>query len=600
MFLISTAEQRFWRDRDPVLFLGEWCRQWPLRHVWQKLRHEVVPYHWDDRAKLRADCEYLDGLYERLLSEFSVLLNEQHGIQQSTRYWRIVLGPWLFAMICIAFDRWESVRWAAASGRVRSTLVGRYAEEAWVLRDHLDFSRLSFSDAFNQFLFSRIIRDTGAFPFNEIDIPDETMARLRLTEQAHRLRPSLKAIAVEAVARLARFVPSQHNQIVLIDSCLEPRDLARLQLSMGQFPYLLQPPVPQVTAPVDGPRRRALTIGPGYGDFERWLARYLVDVLPTSYLEGFAEAKRRALAAYPKQPKVIFTAYAYDANEPFKFWAAEQVDRGAKLVGTQHGCHYGTAAWFQEERHQLAIYDRFYSWGWSDASLPFVQPLAAAKFNRLKRVVEPKPDGRILFTGYVFPRYAYKLYSVPISASGTVGLLEQHVRFALSLSAEGRRLLLVRLCPGDRDWMQRDRWADAVPDAECYAGPQTMIDQMSDSRLMVTVTGSTPHLEALTANYPCIAFADHAVFEIRPSAQPYYDDLRAAGMIFDSAKAAAAKVDEIKGDVGAWWNGPDVQRARLNFVGQFARSSPNWRDEWLAELRALAGATGLLRPADAR
>ena len=216
----------------------------------------------------------------------------------------------------------------------------------------------------------------------------------------------------------------------------------------------------------------------------------------------------------------------------------------------------------------------------------------------MKRVVEPRPGGRILFTGYVFPRYAYKLYSVPIGASGTVALLEEHFRFARALSAKARRALLVRLCPGDRDWMQRERWADAVPDAECYAGPLTMIDQMRGSRLMVTVTGSTPHLEALTANYPCLAFVDHSVFEIRESARPYYDQLRGAGMIFDTPAAAAAKVDEVQDDIAAWWSREDVQQARLQFIGQFAKTSADWAAQWRSELRSAAGLSGLPRPAE--
>jgi putative transferase (TIGR04331 family) len=58
MFLITTADQRFWKKDEEILFLGEWCKIYDQRHIWSELNYKVLPYHWDDREKLYQDYIY--------------------------------------------------------------------------------------------------------------------------------------------------------------------------------------------------------------------------------------------------------------------------------------------------------------------------------------------------------------------------------------------------------------------------------------------------------------------------------------------------------------------------------------------------------------
>ena len=109
--LVTTALEETWPDdNQPVLFLGEWCRLYSRKTVWEKLDSVVAPYHWDDREKLYKDYLYLQGLYEELLVELAVKLNTIHGGNHSVRYWRIIVGPWLGYFIQMLFDRWAMLQ----------------------------------------------------------------------------------------------------------------------------------------------------------------------------------------------------------------------------------------------------------------------------------------------------------------------------------------------------------------------------------------------------------------------------------------------------------------------------------------------------------
>lgn len=85
-FLITTALEDTWRDDGPVVFLGEWCRRYSRRDCWSVMDAEVLPYHWDDRAKFQADYQYLRDFDERLLQDLTVQLNQIHGVDHSLRY----------------------------------------------------------------------------------------------------------------------------------------------------------------------------------------------------------------------------------------------------------------------------------------------------------------------------------------------------------------------------------------------------------------------------------------------------------------------------------------------------------------------------------
>lgn len=580
MFLVCTADEGFWPEHGPVLFLGEWCKIWNRRDRWEPMDHRVLPYHWSDPERAFNDYLAADQLYERCLASITRELNSTHGDERSIRYWRVVVGPWLQMFIGILRDRWLSVEAAESSGLVTDAIVGDYAPGSYTLRDNLEFTHVYGTDSYNQFLFSRLIIDGGRLPYRLKPIAVNRPALTSSWESPSPVKRGMRRVA----EKLSQALPSRLNRVVLVSTSLSNRDLFRLQIALGQFPYV-QPPMhaaPDVA--FDQERRANIKVDAGGDRWGRALSQLIADQLPKVYLEGYAAMRNQALRAYPAKPRVMFTSYAYEADEAFKFWAAENVEHGAKLVGTQHGFNYGITRWFQEEDHQVRIYDRFYTWGWDSQRTPNAVPLAAAKFNRARSVLKPFPSGRVLLTSYAWPRYMYKMYAVPLSADGMLRYWEEEFQFARALSERARELLLVRLFPNDRGWSQAERWAAACPGVECHTGRGvSMFEHMSKSRLMVTTINGTPAVEALASNFPCVLMW-HSACPIRTDAQPYYAELRDRGILHDTPNSAAAKVEQVLGDPMSWWLSGPVQRAKDRFTKRFARASAGWRAEWAREL----------------
>ena len=162
--LVSTAIEETWGDDEPVFFLGEWCRRYSRKDRWSKLDAEVLPYHWNDKAKLLCDRQMLTSLHEVLLAELAVELNERHDVDHGLRYWRILLGPWLGYFTQTLFDRWATVQAAVNSSEVSGTVSLVGLDGARVPRDIVDYLHLTNGQQWNHHLFCRVLGESTEIP----------------------------------------------------------------------------------------------------------------------------------------------------------------------------------------------------------------------------------------------------------------------------------------------------------------------------------------------------------------------------------------------------------------------------------------------------
>lgn len=580
MFLVTTADQRFWKKDEKILFLGEWCKIYNQKDFWSNLDYEVLPYHWDDRKKLYQDYLHLDAVYERYLEFLAERLNELHNVDHSTRYWRIIIGPWLRYFIEILYDRYLSIKGAIESGLATSTWIIPKPTDKWAPKDFGVFQEWFVSDEYNQYLYSRIIETLEKIPFDIVNFEITTLLNKDYGSY-------YKRAARRLFENYSRNLPSRWNRVVIVASYLNTWDLLKLQLFMGQLPYPLAPEVAPEDIPAKQSLRKQLILKQGKDEFESILDWFIADQIPKAYIEGYADMHQRSLDAFPKKPKVIFTANAYSSNEGFKFWAAHYVEHGAKLVGTQHGGHYGSGLWTSSESHQISIYDRFYTWGWQADGEQKTVPLSAGKFAQVQRTLAPDSRGNILWVAMSMPRYSYWMYSVPIGPQMLDYINEQY-RFAQSISPEVHELLLLRLYPHEYGWNESERWTDMDTKLKLYKGTKYIYQQLNESRLFIGTYNATTYLETFSSNFPTILFWNPNHWELRQSAKPYFDMLRMVGILHDTPESAAAKVNEIYKNPLGWWNQAEIQDARVRFNQQFARTSGNWLEEWRTELLNLA------------
>ena len=94
-FLITSSDERTWNFEKPIIFLGEWCKKYSRKHIWEKLDHITAsPYGIKFKQK-EIDAKIAFEIENNLILKITKTLNTLHKVNYNERNWMIILGPWI-------------------------------------------------------------------------------------------------------------------------------------------------------------------------------------------------------------------------------------------------------------------------------------------------------------------------------------------------------------------------------------------------------------------------------------------------------------------------------------------------------------------------
>lgn len=583
-FLATTALEEFWDKSANLVFLGEWCLRYTRRHENVKLSAILARDPLDSRLQTDRAVDIVSALYERFLPQLANALNLLHDKQYSTRYWRILVGPWLQFYVSVLYDRYSYIK-AAVEDHPGISTLGLSESDFVTPVDTLDFMSRIYGDLYNLQLYTRILVAMG------VEVPRKSLPAKSERRSAPLPRRSARSITKIAARRLINTVIRTlcGSRAIILKSSYFPRALLiRLAFAsrLRALPSFVLPIQLHSSEPDSRRRSEILMFFQPSDDFERLLTRLLPDDLPQCFVENYRDIESYSRKQYPAKPLAIFSANDWYYDEAFKQWAANSAEAGIPLLGSQHGGSYGLRTYLPAEEHEVAVTDRYYSWGWSRKDCHAqVVPSSAGKLMQKSKIGANNCRNGIL---YVFTCPTSYLFAFPFTKHYWLEYLEWQFRFANALPAEMQKVTRVRPYREDVGWQVAERWRDQMPQVKIESWEVPFLSSIENCRLYVCDIMLTTCLEALAANKPSIMFWNRDSDPMRTEAEPFLDDLRAAGILFDSPELAAEAAARVYPDVEAWWNDPALQTARRRFCDRFARTSPSAFDEWVSELGAVA------------
>lgn len=586
IFLATTAIQSCWDTSGKVVFLSEACRRYSRAAAWSALDSETLPDLWDDPLRREEAYRYVNDLYERTLLRLGSRLNDIHGESHGERYWRVVVGHWLYHYVTVLFDRYAHlVRTLERFPTFATVLLAKDCDVT--PKDTLEFIRWALEDSYNLQLCSRILEVLGKDDFPRVAIRQAVTTiglpgQRKPTGLAARLWSSARGFLSALLARAGR------GRVVLHKSYFSRGLELRLAVrSRGAVlpSFLLDGNA--AVAPTNAQMREKLAgLFPRGDSFETVLTKLLLRDIPHCFVEGYGAVARGA-RRFPSGPVAIFSANSWFYDEAFKQWAGGCAEEGTLLLVSQHGGgHYGLGTYFPQEDYELSIADRYYTWGWrprggcSDSVVPIGATLLAG------RKALP-PDNRKTGVLYVATAESRYVYSLQNTIGHFIRYVEWQERFLDAIPAAAKRVLRARLYPEDYGWDIRARWHDHAPEVPVEDGARPFLESLEDCRLCVSDHLGTTFYEAIAANRPTILFFDIEVNPLRAEVLPWIDALRGSGILHDTPEAAAQAVGAAYPDVEAWWNDPKRQAARKGFCAQFARTTSDPVGDWLNEFTHL-------------
>ncbi|MFA5824718.1 MAG: LIC12162 family protein [Gallionellaceae bacterium] len=572
-FLITTADEQTWKFDLPVIFLGEWCCFYDRKHIWQSMDAIIAaPYGLGKKSK---DVDHAEAraLEEALFPILCEALNQYHGTLHDRRFWRIVLGHWFHRYVDVILNRVRTLELCLRTHQLNGTTV--FTDECYALAPQDSYLAIrAFNDPrWNSVLYGRILKLLGATTCPVEIISGDAFEGFRWPAAGPEFNLGQRIFkwgylhARKLAGQLAR-----ENDAFIINSFLPRKEEIKLQLALGQVPQLWASPKLALTENPDRALRQRLSAkiaGAADDSLEGILRTMVFELLPVCYLEGFAGlAESVKQLPWPKKPKFIFTSNNFDMDEVFKLWTAIKVESGYKYITGQHGNNYGTYRYMYPAVEEETA-DRFLTWGWADG-LP--QHMPAFIFKTAGRKSEAcNPDGGLV----LIELHAGLMLSTWDAVAEFKAYFADQQSFVEKLQNLPKVRLTVRLHHGHANlkWGEEGRWKEFDPTVKLDTGASDISKLIAQSRLIVHSYDSTGILETLSQNIPTLAFWQNDLEHLRESAKPYYQLLVDAGIVHFTPESAAAKVNEVWGDVEGWWAQSAVQEARKQFCERYSRVS---------------------------
>ena len=571
--LITTALEDTWPEYDiPVLFLGEWCKLYSSKDKWSKFDSMVVPYHWDDREKLKKDYSYFEKLHEELLNELAEDLNNIHKTQFTVNYWRILIGPWLGYFTHIIYDRWYMINTALKRFSKLSTIILKLDEDNLVPNDMNHFHDLYSSDLWNHFIYGKII-DISII---SNVLPKKPNASQKSNEIRYTIQQKIKFLYAKYINKY-----SVNGSYFLINTYLSKLNYLKLLFKLKVIPV----PNSSFSIKTSKPNKifRNFKINSNdriskCNDFEAILRQLIVKQIPVCYVESFFElsAMSRTLN-WPKSPKTIFTSNSHNSDDVFKQYAARCIEKSnTKLIIGQHGGNYGIGEFNFNEKHEIEICHKYLSWGWGSTEKK-VLPIGQLKLKNPIKIKNSEKHHLLLVTAS-FQRYSYFIYSA-VMASQWLYYFNDQCEFIDNLNSGIKQETIVRLYKNDYKWNQAKRWKDKFPNIKINNGKKNILVQLKKCRLFVSTYNATTYLESITMNIPTVIYWDTKYWELRDSAIPFFNRFRKAGIFHDSPSSAAFHINLIWDNVDDWWNSLEVKTALEDFNNNYNKKPKDLIDQ---------------------
>lgn len=544
--------------RGALLLGGCWHIEWQGSLL---SNHNVVPHPWSNDLKKLQAFEHIDTTYDAVVTELAAALNDYHQESLSIRAWRILLGPWLHSLSAICYEKWALVDQALDMDG--SAVICGLEGSSMIPKDTYHFKDFFSSSEMGAHILFEISQARGLDFLNLPPASSVYNAAATSIQRSSLIRKTMHWLST----RMAR-----PNDVVVFDSYLQPHAEARLQMRLRQFPsvwdFALNEADESARTNLDETWRDVHDSGdkPENLSFQEFFGHYARKKIPVVFLEGFANLRKNADSRrYPRAPKAIFTSNAYFKNDLFKYFVARSIGSGSRYFIGQHGGGYGVIRQTSDQRLIRETADNFLTWGWRETASDF--PVGVIKPSL---GIRSKPEGDLLLVQYVGAPLEFRVGDRPIAANGWFEYFRDQVSFLNALTPEIKARVRVRLHPHDHGYGIVERLKAVYPELR-FDTSATLSRAFENCKLVVPTYPQTTFLETLSEEFPTVMFFRSEHWQISQISEAPMDNLRKAGVVFDSPIEAAMHINSIWSSMPEWWEEPSNQASRANFVDMFAR-----------------------------
>lgn len=489
-------------------------------------------------------------------------LNQEHGTQYSSLFWRNNLILWLVAAVQANWRCYLNLDLLVTANLKDSFMVPVLDDvPEWEFLSLSEFmTALNRNSEFNYWMSSALIKKLAPGHWRLVPTMQKKVDCPLRKQQA---RPQTTRV------RISRWLSRMGFGSVLGVKFSRPLFSAIISL-LPRRPALRKPLAPNASILKSFPT-----------PFLESLELFLQATRPASFGKNFKAIEREARKLPYFSGRITVTAFNEDPLD--QMITALAVENGERIIGLQHGAWHGmviTAPWSGETEH---THEGAFTWGWekqpniSGTATPLPSPFLSSLQNKHRFLTSD-----LIFVGTQMMVQNDRIESRPY-AKQWLKYRQMKLVFINHLSDDLLNFLSYRpYLRTAQTFRDAEYLKQYVPNLKILSEP--LLKNILCCRLLVLDhPGTTFHI-AMAANIPTICFWDPSSWPINPNTQPLLDDMMRAGILFTNPVGAAEKINTIWKDVPGWWQSGAVQQARGKFSHLHARTSSIWWWHWIRAL----------------
>ena len=554
--LVITGHSDLIEKNKKNILLGRWCS---ASINLENVEYYFASHHWDNYKKFENDGKYLKDYYYRLIETITNFLNNYHDINKPTKYWNLIVGPYLANALTIVWSRWEEIRQILEK---RENLNIKVFEGDLVDHLHLDMSDFinnQFNQYWNHFIFKEILTYKG-IKLCEIKPSIKRTAKYKSA--------SSESLGIRVLGYYDKLICSlfKKQNIIFHRSYFGGISNFKLNLRLNKFPifgaqffdYSYNKKKINVNRPTArGSKDKSNT-------FESFFEQLLIKLLPQSYLERYSEIIK-AVKKINYNPKIIFSALGFVENDLFKIWTAEQLLEKKEIIFSDHGFILDEFINFDYYNFSSNKYIK-----WKNFNTKKTQGLPPNIFLKKKEVINNKSKKKLLFILNVEPIFPFRIGSCPIAAE-TLDNFKDWKKIYSGLNNKIKENTILRPPPhiDQQNYWNINEMIKSEIRLNMIDTNKKLYTSFKSSKLIINTVPQTTFLEAMYYDIPNIVYYNNAFINLSEESTSLLEEMRKKKILFSDPKKMSDHLNNIWDNPQDWWNSEDIDLFKREFKKMF-------------------------------
>ena len=538
------------------------------------------------------NLKYIISLYEKILKEIRIRLNKKLCINKSERYWRVILGPWLIYYLMVNFDRWETISKSCKNDDEFTVVEFKNAKDSLHCFNTLEFIQKSQqSDFFNHALFLRILK----FQFNKkieilnVDNKNLDFKDLYFEKSFEDLQNNDKE---GVIFKLISHFALRFNKIIFDGFNYPKKNFINLNIKLFSIPiktgkYFSNYNFKNINKDFDRDKIFENIVDEN-NPFEKYINEFLGIDIPQSLFEAIPIIKKKIKNFVKK--RLILSMYSFMHCDFFKIWLAESIDKGSRLIISEHGGGLDSLLDF-DRKHYTDIADRFVKFSGTyfskkDIQMSPIMSVLNEKFNN-------KKGEHCTLIDLDTAKYTLKIINNAYPGEKQK-ILQDQIIFTENLKKDIFKKIKYRIVGNHMGFAEvlKNKFGPStltlnkVLDKDTSSASilkklnNNIFKDFRNSKIIVCAYPQTPFFEAMISGIPTILFCRYKYWEMKKESKEMFDLLKESKIAFEDPILASSHINEYWENTDKWWLNKKTVNTRKFYLENFYKIKKDWDKDW--------------------